>query len=57
MDDLQKMQQLIEEMRQRLHDTVKSRCFTDPEVVKISQELNKLLNEYEQILKKSCKGE
>jgi hypothetical protein len=56
MDDLQEMEQLIEQMRQRLHDSLHGRCFTDPEVVKASQALNKVLNEYERLLKAKCKG-
>ena len=51
------MRKLIEEMRSRLHDQVKGRCFCDPEVLKASQELNKVLNEYEQLLVAKCKTE
>jgi len=57
MDDLKKMELLIEQMRKRLHDSLHGRCFTDPEVVKASQELNRVLNEYERLLKAKCKGQ
>jgi hypothetical protein len=56
MDDLEEMRRLIEAMRKRLHDTADGRCFTDPEVVKASQELNKVLNQYERLLLRKCKS-
>lgn len=56
MDDLKAMELLIEEFRRRLHDSMHGRCFTDPEVVKASQELNQILNEYGRLLKAKCKG-
>lgn len=57
MDEIQKIEQLIEELRTRLHGQAKGKCLTDPEVVKASQELNKMLNEYERLLTKKCKLE
>ncbi|AHF06777.1 aspartyl-phosphate phosphatase Spo0E family protein [Desulfitobacterium metallireducens] len=38
---------LIEEVREELIQLGANKPFTDPEVVKISQELDQLLNEYE----------
>lgn len=57
MDDLEAIRKLIEEMRSRLHDKANGRCFTDPEVIKASQELNALLNQYERLLISRCKKE
>ncbi len=54
MDEIHEMKILIEQMRQRLHDHAKGKCLVDPEIVKISQELNELLNRYEQLLNKKC---
>lgn len=54
MDEIHEMKILIEQMRQRLHDHAKGKCLIDPEIVKISQELNELLNRYEQLLNKKC---
>lgn len=54
MDEIYEMKMLIEQMRQRLHDHAKDKCLTDPEVVKISQELNEMLNKYEQLLNEKC---
>lgn len=56
-DELEEMRQLIEAMRLRLHDQVKGKCFCDPEVLRASQELNKVLNEYERLLVAKCKTE
>lgn len=55
MDEVQEVEHIIEKLRTRLHDTAKGRCFTDPEVVRASQELNKMLNEYERLLSQKCK--
>ncbi len=54
MDQIAEMKILIEQMRQRLHDSSKGKCLTDPEIVKISQELNDLLNRYERLLDEKC---
>lgn len=37
----------IEEMRREMLDLGKDKPFTDPEVVKVSQRLDALLNEYD----------
>ncbi|MDQ7092986.1 aspartyl-phosphate phosphatase Spo0E family protein [Desulfosporosinus sp. PR] len=37
---------LIEDARRKLNDFAKSRCLTDPEIVNMSQDLDKLLNEF-----------
>lgn len=55
MDQIQEIEHIIEKLRTRLHETAQGRCFTDPEVVKASQELNQMLNRYEQLLTKKCK--
>lgn len=57
MDEVQEIEQLIEKLRTRLHAKAKGKCLTDPEVVKASQELNKMLNEYERLLSSKCKLE
>lgn len=54
MNRIQEIESIIEKLRTRLHDTAQGRCFTDPEVVKASQELNKMLNEYERLLTEKC---
>lgn len=54
MEQIDEMKILIEQMRRRLHDNVKNKCLTDPEIIKISQELNELLNKYERLLSEKC---
>lgn len=54
MDQIQEIEAIIEKLRTRLHETAKGRCFTDPEVVWVSQELNEKLNEYERLISKKC---
>lgn len=57
MDEVQEIEQLIEKLRTRLHAKSKGKCLTDPEIVKASQELNNMLNEYERLISKKCKLE
>lgn len=54
MGEIDEMKIIIEQMRSRLHDTVKDKCLTDPEIIKISQELNDMLNKYERLLNRKC---
>ncbi|MDF2570725.1 MAG: Sporulation stage 0, Spo0E-like regulatory phosphatase [Sporomusa sp.] len=55
MDQLEELSEIIEKLRLRLHETSHGKCFTDPAVIKVSKELNKILNEYEQLVKQKCK--
>lgn len=50
MDNIQEMEKIIEELRAQLHKIADGRCFTDPEVIKASQELDQKLNEYERLI-------
>lgn len=55
MDQIEELQEIIEKLRMRLHETSHGKCFLDPEVVKVSQELNEVLNRYELLIKQKCK--
>jgi len=57
MDEKQEIEFLIEKLRTRLHAKTNSGCLTDPEIVKASQELNEMLNEYERLISRKCKLE
>jgi hypothetical protein len=54
-DQIEELQEIIEKLRMRLHETSHGKCFLDPEVVKVSQELNEVLNRYELLIKQKCK--
>lgn len=54
MNQIQELKEIIEKLRLRLHETSHGRCFTDPEVVKVSQELNEVLNKYDRLISKKC---
>jgi len=54
MDDIAEMKELIENMRSRLHNAKKGKCLADPELLKLSQELNEVLNRYDRLLTKNC---
>lgn len=41
----------IEELRNKLNQTVSSKGFTDPEVMQMNKWLDHLLNEYQEMLK------
>lgn len=56
MDQIAEMEAIIEKLRTRLHETAHGKCFTDPEVVRASQELNQALNAYERLLTSKCKN-
>ncbi len=55
MDQIEELQEFIEKLRMRLHVTSHGKCFLDPEVIKVSQELNEVLNRYELLIKQKCK--
>ena len=57
MDEIEEIERLIEELRTCLHVRAEGKCFTDPEVVKASQELNEMLNKYNRLLSRKCKLE
>lgn len=50
MSDLSELQEKIEELRKRLNDLAIGKQFTDPEILKASQELDVLLVKYQKIL-------
>ncbi|VBB05282.1 spo0e like sporulation regulatory protein [Lucifera butyrica] len=56
MDEIQEIERIIEKLRTRLHATAQGKCFTDPEVIRASQELNQMLNQYEKLLSRKCKA-
>lgn len=51
MKELTELQEMIEKMRDKLHEIAKGKSLTDMEVVRASQMLDVLLNEYQQMLK------
>ncbi len=50
--DMDAILKLIDELREKLHSESKSKPLTDPTVVKASQDLNKVLDEYYRLLMK-----
>jgi hypothetical protein len=52
LDDLEKLKQEIEKLRDHLKETSLKYQLTDPEMVGASQLLDALLNEYEKLLRK-----
>ncbi|MGG0822380.1 aspartyl-phosphate phosphatase Spo0E family protein [Paenibacillus turicensis] len=49
MDEIKEILQKIEELRQQLN-AFQAKQLTDPEVIKISTELDQVLNEYQRML-------
>lgn len=49
MDEIKEILQKIEELRQQLN-AFQEKQLTDPEVIKISTELDQVLNEYQRML-------
>jgi flagellin-like hook-associated protein FlgL len=49
MDEIKKILQKIEELRQQLN-SFQAKQLTDPEVIRISTELDQVLNEYQRVL-------
>ncbi|RXZ82963.1 aspartyl-phosphate phosphatase Spo0E family protein [Paenibacillaceae bacterium] len=50
--ELEKLMEQIEQLRSELHELIKNRSFTDPEVISASQMLDAVLNEYQNIVSK-----
>lgn len=50
--DTYELLELIEDLRQHLAEITKNKGLTDPEVVKASQALDKVLNEYCELIRK-----
>ena len=48
MTNINDLKKLIEEKRRELNQYIKSKnaCLTDPEIIRLSQELDELLNRY-----------
>ena len=53
--DIEAILKLIDELRNKLHGEADSKALTDPEIIRSSQELNKVLNEYYRLLKEKEK--
>lgn len=51
MQDIRQIEIIIQELRARLHQIAGKKSLTDPEVVKASQELDKMLIKYERFFK------
>lgn len=49
MDDIKEILQKIEELRQKLN-AVQTKHLSDPEVVKMSTELDQVLNQYQRVM-------
>lgn len=49
MDEIKEILQKIEELRQKLN-AVQAQHLSDPEVVKISTELDQVLNQYQRVM-------
>lgn len=54
-DQIEELREIIEKLRLRLHKTSHGKCFCDPEIVKVSQELNEVLNKYDNLIRQKCK--
>ncbi|CUH94702.1 hypothetical protein P22_0768 [Propionispora sp. 2/2-37] len=52
MSDLFELQEKIEKLRKRLNDLALTVPLTDPEILKISQELDVLIVKYQRLLQK-----
>lgn len=51
-DEISKAKREIEELRMKLYKETAGRPFTDPVVLKINQEFNRMVVRYEQLLSK-----
>lgn len=51
MYDIKQIEVKIQELRAQLHEIAKEKSLADPEVVKVSQELDKILVQYENFFK------
>ncbi|SHK02087.1 aspartyl-phosphate phosphatase Spo0E family protein [Propionispora hippei] len=52
MSSLREIENKIQELRAQLYEIARGREFTDPEVIKASQKLDQVLNEYEKFFKR-----
>jgi Spo0E like sporulation regulatory protein. len=55
MADLVEIQEMIEKLREKLHQISEGKSLTDPEVVRASQMLDVLLTEYDRMLTEKIK--
>ena len=55
MAELVELQAMIEKMREKLHEIAKGKSLTDMEVLRASQMLDVLLNEYQRMLNEKIK--
>ena len=53
MSELEKLIMQIEELRPRMIKTKEGRSYTDPEVITASQELDVVLNKYQEMMMKN----
>lgn len=51
MQDIRQIEIIIQELRARLHEIARKKSLSDPEVVKVSQELDEMLIKYERFFK------
>lgn len=51
MSELEELEKLIEQLRNKMHKVAENKAYTDPEVVKVSQELDILLVKYQKLCK------
>jgi hypothetical protein len=56
MSSLREIESKIQDLRAQLYEIARDREFTDPEVIKASQKLDQVLNEYEQFFKRKMSG-
>lgn len=56
MSSLREIESKIQELRAQLYEIARDRAFTDPDVIKASQKLDQVLNEYEQFFKRKMSG-
>lgn len=52
MSRLREIESKIQELRAKLYEVARGRAFSDPEVIKASQKLDQVLNEYEMFFKR-----
>lgn len=53
--DLDNILKLIDELREKLHKKAKDKPLTDPDVLKASQELDRVLDEFYKLLQQKKK--
>lgn len=55
MAELTELQEMIEKLRSKMYDIAQGKKLTDPEVVRASQMLDVILNEYQRMLDEKIK--